>query len=129
MPSSWLNVGSAWSSRVVNVYAVAARAWCDATGAACATPVNRASAPLPATAAARAPAIRCFLMTVTPCLQAQMVPIDPAPPRTGWISFAPAACPGDAYRNIRDKHGYTTDRVPNHHGTGAGCAWSGRLSG
>ena len=49
-----------------------------------------------------------------------MVPSDPAPPRTGWISFAPAACPGAAYRDIRDKYGYTTDRIPNHHGTCAG---------
>ena len=47
----------------------------------------------------------------------------------GWISFAPAACPRAAYRDIRDKHGYTTDRTPNHHGTGAGePAASGRLA-
>src|SRR4029077_9489553 len=108
MPSSWLKVGSAWSFRVVNVYVVAA-AWCDATGAAWATPATRARTPRPATAAARAPATTCFLMTVTPCLQAQMVPIDPAPPRTGRISFAPAACAAAAYRDIRDKYGYTTD--------------------
>jgi hypothetical protein len=48
------------------------------------------------------------------------VPIHLAPPRTGWISFASAACAGAAYRDIRDKYGYTTDRIPNHHGSGAG---------
>src|SRR5579863_4873011 len=80
MPSSWLNVGSAWSSRVVNVYDTAA-VRCAPTAAAWAEAGSRASpAPLAATAAASAPATTCFLMGVTPCLQAEVAPTDPAPP-------------------------------------------------